>query len=411
MTKKILILDDDPDVACTIGAMLATLGCEVRHAQTGDEFFALLSSWLPTHVFVDLMMPEMDGIQVLSGMAESGVKAEIVIASGAGARVVEAARRASEEFGLHVAGVLQKPFDGRLLRALIGEKGMSAPGRRVPRPKSPAPRSAVGPADIERAIANREFVLAYQPKIRCATNRLVGFESLVRWNRPEHGVVMPGEFLPLAESSGLIEKMTDLIVDVGLDWLSSFQGVDKPSLSINISTRSLDDPNLPSVLAEKCAARGVDPGKIILEITETYAMSDPAKALALATRLRLKGFRLSIDDFGVGYSSLSQLARIPFSELKVDMSFVQTMNDSEESRKIVSSIVKLGHSLDLSVTAEGVEDLATLIALNNYRCDLAQGYLIGRPMFPEQLATWTLPEILSLAHPADAVKGTHKAGR
>jgi len=164
-------------------------------------------------------------------------------------------------------------------------------------------------------------------------------------------------------------------------------------LSVNISARTLTDFQIVDRIAARCLETGIDPALVSLELTETSAMEDPVMSLDLLTRFRMKGFQLSLDDFGTGYSSMLQLVRLPFSEIKVDKSFVMTAMRSQESRTVVKSVVDLGHSLGLSVTAEGVEDVQTLDYLRSIGCDRAQGFFIGRPMNEDAVATWRAERI------------------
>jgi EAL domain-containing protein (putative c-di-GMP-specific phosphodiesterase class I) len=208
---------------------------------------------------------------------------------------------------------------------------------------------------------------------------------------PTRGLIAPSGFVPFAESCGLIDAMTQLVVELALKCHAEHPYARDRHIAINLSAKSLVDHRLPDRLLDRCNHYGVNPKNVVLEVTETAAMADPAATVSLATRLRLKGFQLSIDDFGVGYSSFAQLARLPFSELKVDAAFVSEVRRSSESRKIVAAMVGLGHSLGMTVTAEGVRDSETLTFLRNAGCDFAQGYFIGHPVPPEALHIWQAP--------------------
>jgi len=241
----------------------------------------------------------------------------------------------------------------------------------------------------------------YQPKVECATGCLAGFEALARWLHPTHGLIMPDRFIPLAENCGLIDALTDEVLDQALDRLSKLFKAGRPSagirpcgdsaesisMSINLSAKTLQDRSFVDRVAVRCRDRHIEPARMVFELTETSAMEDPVSSLALLTRMRMKGFQLSIDDFGTGYSSMLQLVRMPFSEIKVDKSFVMT-GQSDESRAVVKSVVNLGQSLGIKVAAEGVEDADILEFLTRIGCDLAQGYFIGRPMPGEQIDPW-----------------------
>jgi EAL domain-containing protein (putative c-di-GMP-specific phosphodiesterase class I) len=283
--------------------------------------------------------------------------------------------------------VVGKPITRDALRAAcVG--GEEVEPARLPAEKKVAKSHEVTEADVRRAIEGEEIGLAYQPKIVCRSGALNGFEALARWQSPEFGFVPPDVFIPLAEKAGSIDALTHAIFRRSLKWLSEQFRDSELKLSLNLSAKSLVDIQMADVLLEHCREYKIAPERLVLELTESSAMVDPMLSLDLMTRFRVKGFSLSIDDFGTGYSSMVQLARLPFSELKVDKSFVMRERQTAESRTIIKSVVDLGHSLGLSVTAEGVEDRATLDYLNVVGCDLAQGYLIARPMPGSAVTSW-----------------------
>ncbi len=386
---RLLIFDDDPDVGAIIGAIAETVNFQIRAATQAKDFFRILEEWSPTHIALDLVMPEVDGIEAMRMLGDLRCEATIIITSGMGGRVLDAAQRAAAERGLSVAGVVSKPFSPKALRTLLTTAPIAKnPNRTPPAPGSRADRDVVTEEDLKDALDRREFSVFYQPKLQCSTGALAGFEALVRWHRPGAGIVGPDIFIPLAERTGLIDRLTDRVFEQGLAWLASSFSDAAPLLSLNLSARSLGDVELANRIAAACGEHAIDPGRIILEVTETSAMADSVATLDLLTRFRIKGFHLSIDDFGVGYSSLIQLARLPFSELKIDKMFLISAPESKESRNIVKAIVGLAHSLGLRVTAEGVEDAWTLGFLREAGCDLAQGYFIGRPMGGNAVLEW-----------------------
>ena len=211
----------------------------------------------------------------------------------------------------------------------------------------------------------------------------------MRWAPTPSLLILPDQFVPLAESSGLIKLLTEQVCDQALCWFAQNFASSTLTLSINFSAKNLADTHLAEWISELCRQHGVDPARVILELTESSAMDDPVKSLALLTRLRMQGFQLSIDDFGTGFSSLVQLVRLPFSELKVDKSFVMTALESHEARAVIKSIVDLGKSLGLRVAAEGVEDAATLDYITSVGCDFAQGYFISEPLPGRDALAWT----------------------
>jgi EAL domain-containing protein (putative c-di-GMP-specific phosphodiesterase class I) len=245
------------------------------------------------------------------------------------------------------------------------------------------------PTELARAIANDELRLDYQPKVDVRSGGVTGVEALVRWQHPTRGRLGPDSFIPLAEQSGLISDLTRWVMSTAVDQWRRWQAIGlEISIAINFSARNLDEIDSPDVLERLCRSVDVPCSQFIIEITESAAASDEIKMMDIATRLRLKGFRISIDDFGTGYSSLVQLQRLPFSEMKVDKSFVLQCTAASESLIIVKSIVDLAHNLNLKVVAEGVETLEVLEQLRRLGCDLAQGYYIGRPMEGVRLPAW-----------------------
>lgn len=393
--RRILILDDEAAVGQTIQWIAESLGFDAEFVTHSGEFFDRLEDMCPDIVTIDLVMPELDGVEVMRLLAERKSRASIIISSGMGTRVLDAAQRSALEHGLSIAGVISKPISKAALRSLIGEE--SEYSQRVSTEKKSARNEfEVMESDLRSALDRHEFVMAYQPKIECKSGATAGLEALVRWNHPDRGIVMPDYFIPIAERVGLIDALTSQIFDQSLKWFSiSF--ADSPlKMSMNLSAKSLVDINLADGLSDLCHQNQVGPERVVLELTETSAMVDPILSLDLMTRFRVKGFQLSLDDFGTGYSSMVQLVRLPFSEIKVDKSFVVLAQQSRESRTVIKSIIDLGHSLGLAVTAEGVEDVETLNYLNSLGCDLAQGYFIARPMPGDAARNWVEQRGLSL---------------
>lgn len=385
--RRLLILDDEAAMGQTIANIARTAGFEAKSVVDAASFFRELDAWGPTHIALDLIMPDVDGIEVLRRLGDAGCSASVLITSGVGTRVLEAAKQSALEHGLEIAGVVSKPFSPSKLRALLTSS--------APRPSQQITTAIVRPEVtisaelLEEGLANGQFELAYQPKINCVDGKLAGFEALARWRHPSAGFIPPDRFIIAAEAFGLIDRLTEQLFDTGLGWFAAFLR-ERPGLrlSLNVSRRSLGDIAFAERVLAHCSRHGVAPESIILEVTETSALSDPTTSLDLLTRLRFKGFRLSIDDFGVGYSSIAQLVRLPFSELKVDKSFVINGASSAEARTVVRAIIGLAHNLGLEVTAEGVEDETTLGFLRECGCDLAQGYHIARPMFPVDVERW-----------------------
>ena len=244
--------------------------------------------------------------------------------------------------------------------------------------------------ELRQAVERGELRLYLQPKLMLDNGRVSGAEALVRWQHPQRGLVPPMEFIPFAEQTGFIRVLTMWVFEeAARHWLALQAEGLALTLSINLSTRDLLDPDLPAKFDALLVKHRVPAEAFCLEITESAIMDDPARALATLNRLSLLGFRLSIDDFGTGYSSLAYLKRLPVDELKIDKSFVMSMEKDADDAKIVRSTIDLAHNLGLTVVAEGVEDAKAWQMLRELECDEAQGYHMGRPMPATEFRAWS----------------------
>jgi diguanylate cyclase (GGDEF)-like protein len=236
-------------------------------------------------------------------------------------------------------------------------------------------------AQLRRAIAQREITVYYQPQADLRTGRVRSVEALVRWEHPEHGLLSPDRFVPLAEHTGLIRALTSHVLDIALAQCRGWRerGIDL-GVAVNITGRDLLDLRLPDEVAELLARWDVEPGRLELEITENTVLTDPIRARQVLVRLSELGVRLAIDDFGSGNSSLGYLKRLPVNVLKIDKSFVLNMLESDDDAVIVRSTIDLGHNLGLEVVAEGVETDGIRERLERLGCDIAQGFYLSRPV-------------------------------
>jgi EAL domain-containing protein (putative c-di-GMP-specific phosphodiesterase class I) len=243
-------------------------------------------------------------------------------------------------------------------------------------------------APFTRALSEHRLTMCYQPKIRLSDGKLFGVEALVRWNDPEVGRIVPQRFVALAERHGLIGALTEwgfgTVLQQWLAWRD--QGIDL-RVAFNISAVSLKQLDFPDLVEAMCVEAGVPTHQVVIELTEG-ATQPLIMLMDTLTRFRIKGFGLAIDDFGTGYSSLMQLHQLPFTELKIDRSFIIDAVRSADSRLIVKTIVGLAHGLGLNVTAEGIEEPEQIELLRELKCDLAQGFLIARPMAAADVVPW-----------------------
>lgn len=252
-----------------------------------------------------------------------------------------------------------------------------------------SPRRLALMGELRHAIDQNQLFLLYQPQVHLPTSRVTGVEALVRWQHPQHGPIPPDQFIPAAERTGLIKPLTLWVLTMALRQCQAWRhaGLDL-SVAVNLSVRNLQDPHLPDQVDALLRQCGVNPYRLELEITESILMADPSRAMDILTRLNALGVRLSIDDFGIGYSSLGYLKKLPVNTIKVDKSFVIDMAVSDDSAAIVRSTIDLAHNLGLTVVAEGVENQHALEQLVALGCDAAQGYYLNRPVAAADLTRW-----------------------
>ncbi|MCV2350971.1 putative bifunctional diguanylate cyclase/phosphodiesterase [Paucibacter sp. Y2R2-4] len=244
-------------------------------------------------------------------------------------------------------------------------------------------------SDLQEAIEQGQLRQFLQPKVSAVDGRLLGVEALVRWEHPQRGWLPPSEFIPFAESTGRIRQVTQWMLEEAVRTLAAWQAEGRPlSIAVNVSTLDLQDEALPERVEALLAASGVPPHALQLELTETGLLDSGMDPIGVLHSLRKLGVRLAIDDFGTGQSSLAYLQRLPVHELKVDRSFVDRVDGDAKRQELLGSIVKLGHSLGLTVTAEGVENEAELAVIRATGCDLVQGYFIAKPMDLQRLQLW-----------------------
>jgi EAL domain-containing protein (putative c-di-GMP-specific phosphodiesterase class I) len=242
---------------------------------------------------------------------------------------------------------------------------------------------------LRAALERGELVLHYQPQIEIASRRVAGVEALVRWDHPHRGLLYPDAFLPIAEQAGLLGVITNQVLDLALHQCSRWRddGMEL-TVAVNITASNLQDATFPDRVIEALNRHQVPAWSLHLEVTEGVLMTDPARASDLLAGLRERGVRLAVDDYGTGYSGLNYLQTLPADDLKLDRSFVARCDTDPRSAAIVESTINLAHRLGLRMIAEGVETEAVLDRLERYECDVAQGYLLGRPQNPESIGHW-----------------------
>ena len=244
-------------------------------------------------------------------------------------------------------------------------------------------------SELRRALAADELVLHFQPTLRLRDDEVGTVEALVRWHHPRHGLLYPDSFLPAAEQTGLIDPLTDWVLATALEQVREWDRLGAHvDVAVNVSARNLTSPGFADRVLDAVHRSGLVPRRLVLEVTETAVFVDVDRATTELRRLRDAGIRISLDDFGQGSTSLGYLGRLPLTELKIDRAFVTDMTTASDHAAIVLSVIELAHNLGMSVVAEGVEDEQTLVALRRCGCDVAQGYVLARPMPSSALLDW-----------------------
>ncbi|WP_233702901.1 EAL domain-containing response regulator [Iodobacter fluviatilis] len=383
---NVFIVEDSLIQRMHAAALCTELGLRVMgEASDGNEALLLLqNSPLPDVMLIDLEMPGMDGIELIQELAHREIAVSVIVSSAKEDALISSVETMLQAYGLPVLGAIKKPLTlPQLSKALDHFKPISKES-----PQS-RPEVVMAASEITKALVEHQFIAYFQPKISIKTGVIKGVETLIRWQHPEKGLVMPSQFISIAEEQGLINELTMEILDLALQQCRHWheRGL-KITVAINLSMLSLSNSTFAEHIAQKVASYAIDPSFIVLEITETAVMGDVGNALGTLARLRLKGFGLSIDDYGTGFSSMQQLSRIPFTELKLDRSFVDGAHAKPHLRAILASAIEIAKKLDLRSVAEGVECVEDLAVLQELGCDIVQGYLTAKPMPGDEIVPW-----------------------
>lgn len=331
----------------------------------------------------DLAMPDMDGIQFLQTLNASPFRGSVILLSGISARVMHTVQKLLGGSQLTILGALTKPATPGALRGLLEcwtpQTGLNATTQPL----------IFTADDLRAASRERQWVVHYQPQVDLKTGEVVGMEALVRWTHPRYGLLHPEHFILQAEQCGAIDGLTDQVVSDSLAQQASWRSTGlRVQMAINVSTQNLQTPDFWRILTGGALGAGVAPQDVTLEITETRLMSSSRAPLENLVRLRLQGFNLSIDDFGVGHSSLAQLRDLPFTELKVDRGFVKGARNNQIVRPILEGSLGIAKRMGMRSVAEGVETEDDWRLMRELECDMAQGHFIAQPMPVEHVEEW-----------------------
>ena len=388
--RKVLVVEANPIDRTDTEAVLRSLGAS-RVLGATDGFQALTELDRTPGIdllFCDVDLPGMDGMELIGNMVARGFRPDLVLLSAVDSGILEAVRYMAQSYGFPAVGVIAKPLDREALFRLFGDapEASTLPGTPDPEPVPPSRR------EIEHGLKHREFECYFQPQLAMGSTRLKGAEALVRWHHPERGLLAPAAFLSWVEQDP--ELMARLTIQI-LEQIACQQHSWQASglhvvVSVNLSPSSLALAGFAERILGVLASHGVSPRDLVLEITESMSVSNLGQTLANLARLRMRGLQLSLDDFCTGYATYQQLERIPFNELKVDISITRHLPHSRKQAILARSIIQLGKDLGLKVVAEGIETQGCWDLLKAMGCDYGQGYFLARPMPGGRLLDWSL---------------------
>lgn len=383
---RVLVVDGAAPVRAAVASMLAELGiADVVAVADATEATRIIDEAGPgiAAMLCDLHLPGVDAAAFLRRLAERDFRGGVVLIGAGDQRVLKTAGALADAHALNILGVLPKPVSAIEIAAVLDRYAEHAGAPDALEPET------VDADELRRALRRGEITVAYQPKVALPGGALAGVETLVRWDRPGIGMVPAEAVIAAAEAHGAIDELTDAVLAMALRQDAAWRAAGTPvRIAVNISVACLRRLDLPDRIAAAAAEAGANPADMLLELTESRIMRDIAGPLEVLTRLRLMGIGLAIDDFGIGYSSLAQLRRVPFTEMKIDRAFVSGATQDDELRAILESSVALGRRLDLLVVAEGVESRDDWDLVVRLGCHQAQGYFVAGPLPGGDVIPW-----------------------
>jgi EAL domain-containing protein (putative c-di-GMP-specific phosphodiesterase class I) len=370
----LMILESDAESRGILEGVARGLGCDCVAADSSATARDVLASRRPTIAVLAVERIDADCLAAFQESSHRGVRPATLLVGAVNARVLASARRSAEARGLWIVGVARRPIDGSAAEQLLTQY-LSAP-------------PPISRAELEQALAEHELTLQYQPKlaINSDTLKFQGVEALVRWQHPRRGLLAPRHFLPAVEEYGLMGSLTDFVLAEAVRQAGRWRAGGLPlELVVNLSPKLVQDRAFPERLAVLLTEHEFPPRQLIFDVTESPSTQDRDLMLDVFTRLRVLGVGLSLDNFGTGLSSLTELYRLPFSEIKVDHSLIADVVSEREARVIVQAIANLGKTLQLAVCAEGVETRQMLDYIQRVGFDSAQGRFFSDPVQAEDI--------------------------
>ncbi|WP_286269758.1 EAL domain-containing response regulator [Thalassotalea hakodatensis] len=387
---KVLVVDDSKVQRNHVIELCRQQGViNIESAENGQVALDMLTANQFDLVFIDLEMPVMDGVELVSQIAERKLVGAVIILSSKDPSLILSIGTMAESDGLSVVGTFQKPMKEEDLAISLNR--MTNDFVKV---SKKIVNEELTKEDLLRAMVNREITLYYQPKLTVKGLLLKGVEALSRWPHPERGMISPVQFIDAAERFGVISQLTEYLFDIALHEKKQWQerGLNF-HLSLNLSPLSLADQHLAERIFNQVQRYNIAPKDVVLEVTENALSGEVSKAIQTLATLRLKGFNLAIDDYGTGFANAQQLSRVPSTELKLDRILVDNVSTNPHQQAILKSTVALSKDLQLTTVAEGVEYLDDYKFIYQLDVDLVQGYYFAKPMAPSDLIDWIKHEL------------------
>lgn len=384
----VLITDDSRVQLAYAEEICSGIGIQDIHAAAdGLQAIKILEEHTIDIVLVDLEMPIMDGVELLRHIAQHKLTKGVIILSAKDPILISSVGSMAEADGLCVLGTFQKPMKSDMLQCSLYRFLLDSQVDHTVNHDASVP--TVTGLELNNAIRKGEVTLAYQPKLTAQGIILRGVEALARWQHPEKGTISPAIFIPLAERLGLMIALTNNLLILAFEQKKIWQQMGlRFHLAFNLSPLSLTDSNLADKLFALAEQYDVPPQEISFEVTENALMGELASAIHTLARLRLKGFAVSIDDYGTGFANAQQLSRVPATELKLDRSLVHRVSTRPQQLAILTSTVELAKTLKLVTVAEGVETLEDYKIITELGVDQVQGFYFSKPLYPDKLLTW-----------------------
>ena len=373
--NRLLIMDDESEAREYVAEVARDLGFDVRAIPDSAVLVGEARKFCPTVIALNMRLPEQKSMDVLQALSQMRANAKVLITSDLDEEMLSTTEELGLAMGIDIAGSLQRPisFDQleiQLVKLLVEEKELTA-------------------EQLAEAIDSGQLVVHYQPKVALRDGGrwiLDGAEALVRWQHDDYGLIYPNEFLDLAEENGLMAGLTDFVFRAAMEqarvWVANGLQME---VAINLSAQFLKDLEFPDRVLTLVRENNLKPSALTLELSETAAIENPGLAMEILARLRANEVNVCLDDFGTGSSSLTQLYRMPFSELKIDTSIISEMTRNDNAKAMVEGLIYLAHKLGMKACAEGVENAATLTMLEGMGCDKAQGHHVSQPVRPREL--------------------------